>query len=295
MLLWLLGARADEIAFVGWLDTRGVPWPGQPDRTCDTVASVEDRAASDFPWAVLLEVQVVPDPEMFGRVLQYLGGLWVDVRPSPHRGDRFAVGAVVINLTGKGRTGRALRLGQTAVLTTLGVVEWDLEELDAGKVMTEVEAGRAPRLLLAWLPLMQKGGDPAIIRRWLGLARQEADKKKREALVLAGVFAEKAGCAVAWREALKGWEVMESQIVKEWTAQARAEGETKGKLEGKREGELGGLAKALLQMLERRFKKVPADLRSVIEGVKDGDRLTAWIDLAFEARSLRKFRERAGL
>jgi hypothetical protein len=119
------------------------------------------------------------------------------------------------------------------------------------------------------------------------LASQETDKKKREALGLAQIFAERAGCGDAWREALKGWDVVESQIVKEWTDRAFAE----GKAEGVSEGE----AKALLRMLQRRFKKVPDDLRSAIEAVKDAERLTAWIDLAFDARSLSQFRTKAGL
>jgi hypothetical protein len=49
LLLWLLKVTAEEVGFVGWLDTRGVPWPGQPDRTCDTIAEVRDRAEGDRP------------------------------------------------------------------------------------------------------------------------------------------------------------------------------------------------------------------------------------------------------
>jgi hypothetical protein len=286
-LLWLLGAKPEEVGFVCWLDTRALPWPGQPDRTCDTVAWLSDHSDGDRPRALVAESQVQPDPEMFGRLSQYLGAVRVDLRPGRSRGDRFHVGAVVVNLTGKGQVGQTMRLGRTRVSTELGVAEWNLGELDAGEVLAEVAAGRAPRLVLAWLPLMRNGSELAIIQRWLELARQETDKEKREALGLALVFAEKAGCGAAWREALKGWDVMESQVVREWTAQARAEGEAKGKAEGK--------AEALLQVLQRRFKAVPDDLRSAIQAVQGPDRLTAWIDLAFESRSLRQFRHKAGL
>src|SRR5947209_8740721 len=69
LLLWLLRTTADKVAFAGWLDTRQVPWPGQADRICDTVASLLDRTDGDRPWAVVAEFQVEPDPEMFGRLL----------------------------------------------------------------------------------------------------------------------------------------------------------------------------------------------------------------------------------
>jgi hypothetical protein len=96
---------------------------------------------------------------------------------------------------------------------------------------------------------------------------------------MAVLFAEKAGHGAAWREALKGWDVMESQIVKEWTAQARAE----------------GAALALLRMLERRFKTVPDDLRTAIEAVADAARLVDCIDHVQQSRTLRQFRQKAGL
>ena len=74
----------------------------------------------------------------------------------------------------------------------------------------------------------------------------------------------------------------ESQLVKEWEDKARREGEAKGK------------AEALLQFLTRRFKAVPDDLRTAILAAPE-DRLTAWLDIAFAARSLRRFRDQAGL
>jgi hypothetical protein len=76
---------------------------------------------------------------------------------------------------------------------------------------------------------------------------------------------------------------MESQVVKEWTAKARAEGEAKGK------------AEALLDVLQERFKAIPHDLRTAITAVNDADRLRGWIVLAVKERTLRKFREKAGL
>ncbi len=94
LLLWLLGARAAQVTFVGWLDTCGVP------------------------WALPIEVRIAPDPERFGRLPQSPGGIWLDVRPSPYRGDHFRVGAIVVNLTGK-----VAQLAQTAVRARRSEVE----------------------------------------------------------------------------------------------------------------------------------------------------------------------------
>jgi hypothetical protein len=307
LLLWLLRTTAEKVKFVGWLDTRQVRWPGQPERICDTVASLADRTDGDRPWALVVECQVEPDAEMFGRLLEYEGGVWRAIRPSRLRGDRYCVGAIVINLTGTGQTSQTMRLADTGALTGLGVVERNMEEMSAEEVLAGVAAKRVPRLVLAWLPLMQNGGAATTIQRWLELAREETDKEKRTGLGLAAVFAEKTAWAEDWKQALKGWDVMESKIVKEWTAQARAEGEAKGKTEGLREGEAKGLregeakgkvegtAGALLRVLEARFKAVPKDLRTAIEAVADVARLLNCIDQAGQSRTLRQFRQKAGL
>src|SRR4051794_17855555 len=159
VLLWLLGLTAREVEFDSWLDTRGLPWPGQPDRTCDTVAYLRDLTDGGRPWAQVAEFQAQPDPEMFGRLLEYLGAAWRQLRPSGERGDRFCVGAVVVNLTGRGECGRTMRLGKSRVRLRLGVAEWNLADVSALGVLRRVQAGQAPRLLLAWLPLMKRGGE----------------------------------------------------------------------------------------------------------------------------------------
>ena len=89
LLAWLLRLAPAQIDFVEWLDTQQIPWPGQPDRTCDTVAHLRDQRRGGLPWAVVVEFQIDPDELMFGRGLSYLGELWRACKPTPHRGDRF--------------------------------------------------------------------------------------------------------------------------------------------------------------------------------------------------------------
>src|SRR5207247_752149 len=153
-----------------------------------------DRTDGDRPWAVVTEFQVEPDPEMFGRLLEYGGAGRRGLRPSPLPGGRFCIGAIVGQLAGNGRASQAMRLARTRARTELGVVERNVHELLAEDVVAGVAEGRVPRLALVWLPLMQNGGEAGIIQRWLELARAEPDKEKRNGLGLATVFAEKAGC-----------------------------------------------------------------------------------------------------
>jgi hypothetical protein len=126
---------------------------------------------------------------------------------------------------------------------------------------------------------MKRGGDSDIIGRWRELARREPDRKRRAELVLARVFAELVGRQDVWIEALRGWEMKESKIIGTLVAEAKAEAK----------------AEMLLQVLRKPFKTVPDDLRTTILAVQDAERLTAWVETAPAARTLRRFREQTGL
>jgi hypothetical protein len=119
LLSWLLNRAAENMGFRGWLDTRTVPFPGDPERTCDTVAwlSGPDPAVE---WALPVEFCLQPDSKLFGRLLIYLGLLWLEKRPTDAGGERSSVGAVVVNLTGRGHSSRDMVLPDTAVRTCLG-------------------------------------------------------------------------------------------------------------------------------------------------------------------------------
>jgi hypothetical protein len=105
-LRWLLDDAAGRYRFRRWLDARRLPFPGDPEGFCDTVAEIDDRDEPSPPWAVPVEFQAEPDAAMFGRFLLYLGQLWLELRPDEERGSRYQVGAIVVNLTGRGLTSR---------------------------------------------------------------------------------------------------------------------------------------------------------------------------------------------
>src|SRR5947209_2796155 len=167
LLDWLLPRSEAFWQFRGWLDTRTIPFPGEPDRVCDTVAALLVDEEPPAWWAVPVEFQVKPDPLMFGRMLEYLGRLWREQHPARGRRGDYRVGGVVINLTGVGRgTSREFRLGREGLHTRLQVVERNLEQEDAATVLADIDAGSTSRALLMWVPLMRGAADPALIEEW---------------------------------------------------------------------------------------------------------------------------------
>jgi hypothetical protein len=156
-LCWLRGETPAQLLFRTWLDTRTLPFPGDPERTCDTVAWLAD-ADPAHEWAIPVEFCAEPDGTLFGRLLVYLGQLWLEVRPTEAGGERFNVGAVVVNLTGRGRTSRTMRLRRTGIGTSLEVGEHNLADEDAAATLAAVEAGTLARCVLPWIALM-RGAD----------------------------------------------------------------------------------------------------------------------------------------
>ncbi|MCI0462037.1 MAG: hypothetical protein L0Z62_34225, partial [Gemmataceae bacterium] len=152
-LCWLLRLLNVEIRFHGWLDTRTIPFPGDPDRTCDTVACVSETTLADLLWALVLEFQLEPDPDMFGRLLCYLGSVWLERRPPGPPGTRYLVGAVVVNLTGQRRTAsRDMRLG-IGLRTCFLVPEINLAEESASATLGGIKLRQLPACLFPLVPL----------------------------------------------------------------------------------------------------------------------------------------------
>jgi hypothetical protein len=269
---WLLGLTLSQFAFRGWLDTRRLPFPGELDRINDTVAHIEDLQNNHEPWALILEFQIEPDALLFGRALIYGGQLWIELKPVQERGDRFNIGILIVNLTGRGRTGRTMQLKGTRIFTAMQPQEINLCELDAQSTLNDIVAGTTPRVVLPLIPLMQGGGDLAIIQQWMVIASKESDARRRgEYAGLAQVFAEATDHADVWIQALKGWNMIQSKVVNGWKAEERVE--------------------ALLEVLDLRFGSIPSDLETTIRAMSDLATLKKWVAAAVTAGTLADFRQ----
>src|SRR5262249_25291320 len=144
----------------------------------------------------------------------------------------------------------------------------------------------APAALLAWIPLMKRGGEGGMIQRWLEVAGGVRDARLRADLGLARAFADAANRSPAWQEALKEGDMTESTFIREIEDKAWAGGLARGRDEGIRQGQ----AQLLLSLLEDRFGALPADLTEVVRTQTDTAVIRRWAALAATAETLEAFR-----
>ncbi len=273
-LRWLPPGFDPALTFRGWLDTRTLPFPSEPDRTCDTVAELLDAAYLGRLWALIMEFQSEPDPEILERLLEYMIRLRREVRHGPDRRGRDETAAVLLNLTGPAQT-------DVLDMTLPGAAEVrmrfrprvrTLRDDDAAGTLREIEAGSVGRCVLPWIPLMQGGGDAGTIEEWKSVAEVEPETRLRAVYgSLALVFAELAGRKDAWRQSLEGWNMRESMVISGWQAEARRDD--------------------LLRVLQARFLvPIPEEVSAAVEAQDDLNELSRWLVLAATAESLDAFR-----
>jgi hypothetical protein len=196
---WLLKSPIEAFTFRGWLDTRAISLPREPDRTSDMVAYLVDLLRNGVPWSLVLEIQIVPDPEMLGRILGHFAAIWKRVKPDMERGSRFHLGAAVINLTGRGNCSQHMHWAEAELTTHLGVRERNLEYESADELLNKVESGQWPRSLLLFIPFMIGGDEPGNIDRWMILAGAEPDSHLRSSYALiALLFADRVQRKDLW-------------------------------------------------------------------------------------------------
>jgi hypothetical protein len=290
MMHWLLQLDDTHIGFASWLDPVLV-WPGMKERVCDLIARLTNLDRHGLPTACIVGFQTQPDPRMFGRLLVAGGLCWLDVKPTDLPGDRFELSTVVVNLTGQGDCARHMMLGTTEWKLTPR--ELNLEMLDAAVVLEDIASGKAPREVLALIPVMKNGDGPGIIQRWLEIADAEKGADRRGDYALAELFAGAVGRRELWSKALEAFKMNESPVAREW----RAEAERKGKLAGKLEGKLEGKIDSLLVVLDERFGALPADLATRLWASTDSAQVEGWFRLAISptVASLEQFRQNAGV
>jgi hypothetical protein len=284
-LRWLLGLNA-PLAFQGWLDTRTLPFPGEPDRTCDTVAELLDATHPGRLWALVVEIQSEPDAEILDRLLEYMIRLRREVRHGPDRRVQYDTAAALLNLTGPPpRDVQDMVLPcQAEVRLRFRPLVRTLRDDDATAALRGIDAGSVGRSILPWIPLMHGGGDLSTMEEWKRLAGLEPESRLRSVYgSLALVFAELADRKAEWKKALEGWNMRESTVVAEWQAEGRTEGRAEGLVQARRAD--------LMDILQTRFHTTLApDLAAAIQEKTDPTLLSRWVILAATVDSLDVFR-----
>jgi hypothetical protein len=276
---WLVPGLPPTLEFRGWLDARTLPFPGEPDRTCDTVAELFDPADPSIRWALATEFQAEPDPDILDRLLEYLARLRRELRHGPKRRDKFRVAAGLVHLTGP-PSADLLDMtlpGESAVGLRLTIASKALRNEDAAATLAEIAEGRASQWLLPWIPLMKGGGKPTMMEEWKRLAIAEPDPRSRANFAsLALIFAELTRHLDRWKQTLEGWNMKESIVVNEWKAEA--------------------LQDALLRILRSRFpSSLPKNLEAAVEAEFDLARLNRGLDALWKSASIEEFRSLTGL
>src|SRR5262249_44872996 len=106
---------------------------------------------------------------------------------------------------------------------------------------------------------------------------------------LALVFAEAVGRRDAWKQALEGWNVVESVQVREWMAEGEARGEERRGGRGRGVGKGG----AVLRQLGIRLQPGrPAELGAQVRATTDLEQLNRWFDAAATTASLQEITDR---
>ena len=264
--------------FVRWQDTRTLPFPGEPDRVCDTVAEFEHQADPRQRCLVDVEVQAKPDADMLERLGEYGFRLRRELRYGPGAAGKYPALSLVLNLTGAEQpSGLDMTLPEwSAAGQWLQVGQATLSAEDAGPTLARIAAGELERWVLPWLPLLRGAAKPANMAEWKRLAAQEPESRSRyEFGGLALVFAVLAGMDSVWRKALQGWNMTECSIVNEWQDAARFETRMED----------------LRRALRLRFgMPVPADLEDQLAAIKRKAELDRWFDASLTAPSLDAFR-----
>jgi len=259
-----------------------------PQGVRDTLAGLEELSTHRW-WTLLLEFQVKPDPDMFGRLLIYLGTAWLELRPDELPGSRYYLAAAVVNLTGtRGSLPASWDMmlpGPDGVRCCLQARERYLQEEAALPLLRAIQAGEQGRILLPLIPVMLAEDIAEVLRLWLDVWASEPDERLRQDYVaLARVFLQLSAERERWRQALEGLGVIKSPFMESLREEGRAEGRTEGE------------AKAIVQFLNSRFPgQLPADVQATIEQTRDRPRLDQWLTLAATAASLDDFRRDGGL
>jgi hypothetical protein len=257
---WLFDVK--DLAFSAWIDARRLALPDQGDLTSDLVGAF--HVAESFE-AVCVELQAVSHEDAARRLLLgYIPRLAGE--PSDPAGlPVTAVGGAVVNLTGPTQAATV-----SLVPTVAPDCRWEgrilqrtLRDEDAAGLLGVVITDIASRWLLAWLPLMRGGGEPAIIQSWRAEALRLTDARDRATLGgLTLVFARLAGRLATWQRGLEGWNVETSPFLDEFRAEGRAEGSRET------------LRKTILGLGRQRFRRAPTrKLRAELDALTDLGRL----------------------
>ena len=107
-LRWLVGEGIWAAwRWTGWLDSQAVPYPGEPDRRMDTVATFDRPSGDAPPLAAVVEFMSHPRKEVLERLAEYTLRVRREL-PAQRQHPRveYLVIGILVNLTGEVESGQ---------------------------------------------------------------------------------------------------------------------------------------------------------------------------------------------
>jgi hypothetical protein len=275
----LLARTKTPLRFMEWADTRTLPKLGASDRTADLVAILEDTAQLEALSLMVVEFQTRHDPDKLDVTLEEVARLRLHARHGPDRRGKYRVLTGLIYLQGTCPESSLDMTLPEGFGTRHAALVWNVEEDSADAALSAVEADPASWGVLFWIALMAGGDDPAMMARWKTLVLAVSDGRRRGDLgKIALVFAGLVGRAVAWKQALEGFDMTESEVVNEWIEEAV----NKKGLEDAR--------RFLMKLLRQRFAgPVPPEVIETINAQPSQSMLEHWFDQAGQVATMADF------
>ncbi len=270
---WVAPRFVRSWTFRRWVATKGLAFPGDKERECDTVAEFVHKDDPSRRCLMDSEVQTRPHPDMLERLGEYAIHLRRERRYGRGRRGKYDVYSILLNLTGPIQPDildmTTPDLGGSGLW--LRPLQITLREEDAASTLARIAAGELRRCILPWVVMMRGASESGMIEEWCKLARQERKKPLQGELVgLAKVFADLTRYPGRWHVALEGWNVERSQTVMGWEANA--------------------IRRILVNVLRAKFRAIPHELEATLAAIKAPDELGRLIEAASLADSLDSFR-----
>jgi hypothetical protein len=268
-----------SLRFQWWVDTRTTPRPGQPDRTADRVAELVEDNNPQQPWLLLFEFQAQHDPDKLDVTLVEAAQLRLELRHGEERRGKFKIVVALVYLQGTCPDSVLDMTLSGGWGTKHATLVWNVANDLAGAGLDSLAAGTVTWGILFWLPLMSGADDPVILTRWREQAMRVENVRVRGDLIrIALLFADLAGRLAVWSDAMKEWNMIDSPLVLQWTAEAR------------RDTELATRREDILMTLRARFPEpLSEEIVKVINHQDSVQLLRAWFHAALYSPSLAAF------
>lgn len=240
---------------------------------------MDDDRDPQQPWLTVFEFQSSHDDDKLDVTLTEAARLRTEVRHGPERKGKYRVLVGMVYLRGVCPEATLDMTMPSGRGTRHMAFEWNVAEDDANEAMDEYESGQTSWGILCWIAVMKRGGEVGVIRRWLRLVRSLPETARAALCQINFLFAELAGCAITWRDALEEAKMdTGSPMVNGWleNAEDRKELET--------------MRAALLRLLRQKFRgQLTEEAVETINQQPSLPLLQSWFDDATDAVTFSDF------